>query len=450
MTRHRIFFLYVSVLLFVPLAKIPISPPLYFLDILAALGIALSLSARREPLGAPYLKLTAFCAITMLVLVELNSTIGAGYLVEGLYTSLRYAINGVYIIFFAMTALSHRYSLEKLAYLIVVASTLNAIVVISFALPVTRSIVAALLFENPILFPGRSWMDPGAEAIGLGVTRGESLVGGPTLQSAWLATGFATALWLLTGKKGARGLLLLATVALALGLIVTFSRSAWLALALVLTVHMVRFNARSSVILLGGVVASIGFYWLSLSYELEMLSRFDSDFQSLDRYTNRARLLSYVTPIPYAMENPDYLISGPGVTLTSKVDNLEIYSFGDGRGHSFFGGAFYRYGLIFSGLVCVYFLTRILSGFRRVFTKNKNSAFSLSLLMSIAPAFATDHFFIGTVRGFALLLFIFTLSAIAVVAPKTQLRRYPQARFDMREMRRLKRAHLSRETDLAK
>jgi len=216
-----------------------------------------------------------------------------------------------------------------------------------------------------------------------------------------------------------------ATLVLApIGVIMTYSRGAILALILVV-IGIVIFQKGNYRFLIIGLLVSgyIGFSFIG----------FDSDLFMFDRITQRTtaalenpyedereseRIDAYTQPFEHLLKNPLYLFLGEGFGR-AKVSGTPDLSGGINRAdHAVFAKAYYAYGLITSlSIVFLFFLLANYT-FKLIRKTPNNNLFSAKLtrllfvlLMGFSSWFSFGHAAVSNPRGTMLMFFVFGLVA---------------------------------------
>ena len=229
----------------------------------------------------------------------------------------------------------------------------SAIMAILFSLPFTRPLVVRSVFSITFLNPVDmlSVLEYG------GVSRGSTLIGTSTFSSGVMAT-----LWplLLMGGAllGARGvwrkLNLAALFIVPVGILVTYGRSAWASVILVVCVTILWGSRQSRtaillwLIIVGSVVAKVG-----IEYDLFMIERVVKSTEivvdnPLERDNERERFMAYVEPFRHVSQYPSFFLFGTGVANRKYGGN--IFGEADSASHAVPGIAYYAYGV--GGSIC--------------------------------------------------------------------------------------------------
>lgn len=423
-------FLCITVLLLFGAPKINIkigSLPLYLIDFLIFLTVYHARVLPKLSYKLPYKSIVGFILFMILTNEFLNG-LRIGTLIQPMYLIIRMSL-AVSLFFVVPKIIRKPEDLNKVLKYALVGAFITALLLIFSSLPIARGISTVLL-SNPILTPNAVSLSSSILEAGESGIRGSSLIGVSILSGAFLNVIWPL-LFLLINFYKPKGLLkyvLFATLVLIpIGVIMTYSRGAILALILVV-IGIVIFQKGKYRFLVIGLLVTVYIGFSSIG--------FDSDLFVFDRITKRTiaalenpykdereseRIFSYSQPFEHLLNNPIYLFIGEG-WARKKVENTEVFEGNKKRGdradHAVFAAAYYAYGLITSfSIVILYFL---LTNYTfKLIRKTSNSKLFSSrltrllfiLLMGFSSWFTFGHAAVSTARGAMLMFFVFGLVA---------------------------------------
>lgn len=344
-----------------PLARVYFgSMPLNFIDVLMIGIFGLIWAGIVRPTS-----LKKSSPLTWLLLVYYLFMLGAsvremteyGVAPEPLYMLIRFSL-GLSIALLVPYVVQTRRDLDMVLKMTLIGIAFSSIFAILYALPQFGA-VRVYLNQGNILFPGRARADLAQLAMAE-ADRAMSPIGGPNVTACWFALWFPLALMVwrtkIWGNKWASYAMIVTFLTLG-GALVTYGRSTLIALALIsLSVIVFKlFRARLTMlgILIGTVVFMLTIGLASSAFD------FDLVFMKFERmlndptqaHTDRARIASYSTLIPFLEENPLWLVTGLGLmgsrgVRLGVIERSEvILKLDSGEVHSMFAASFYHYGL---------------------------------------------------------------------------------------------------------
>ena len=415
----------VLVLFAAPKINFKIGPlPLYLIDLLILLTMNYARKLPKLSYGLPYKSLVSFILFMILVNEFLNGLL-IGTLLQPIYLMIRMSL-AVSLFFLVPRIIRSPKDLIKLLRFGLLGALITSLLLIFSSLPMTRGL-SLILLSNPILTPNANYLSTGILAAGSSAIRGSSLVGVSILSGAFLNVIWPL-LFLLLNFYKPKGILkyvlYFTIVSVPLGVIMTYSRGAILALILVSIGFVIFQKGKFRSIIVGLLV--FGFIGISFI-------GFDSKLFYFDRITERTtaaienpyedereseRIEAYIQPFGHLLNNPIYLFLGEGFAR-SKVSNTPDLSDGINRAdHAVFAKAYYAYGLITSFLIILLF--GLLANYTfKLIRKNSNTKFFSSkltrllfvLLMGFSSWFTFGHAAVSNPRGTMLMFFVFGLVA---------------------------------------
>jgi len=310
-----------------------------------------------------------------------------------------------------------------------IGAFITVLLLIFSSLPMTRGI-SLILLSNPVLTPNAVSLSSSIlEADESGI-RGSSLIGVSIISGAFLNVIWPLLFLLLTffKPKGILKYVLFATLVLApIGVIMTYSRGAILAIILVVIGIVIFQKGNYRFLIIGLLVSSyIGFSFIG----------FDSDLFYFDRIKNRTtaalenpyedereseRIYAYFQPFEHVLNNPIYLFLGEGFAR-KKMENIEVIQGNEKRGdradHAVFAAAYYSYGMITSMSIVLLFFFLTNYTFKLIRKTSNSKLFSSKLtrllfvlLIGFSSWFAFGHAAVSNPRGTMLMFFVFGLVA---------------------------------------
>jgi hypothetical protein len=403
------------------------SIPLYLIDFLIFLTVYHARSVPKLTYKLPYKSLVSFI-LFMILTNEFINGLGIGTLIQPIYLMIRMSL-AVSLFFVVPKIIRKPEDLIKILTYGLVGAFITALLLIFSSLPMTRGI-STILLSNPILTPNAVSLSSNILEAGESGIRGSSLIGVSILSGAFLNVIWPLLFLLLTfyKPKGILKYILFATLVLApIGVIMTYSRGAILAIILVV-IGIVIFQKGNYRFLIIGLLVSgyIGFSFIG----------FDSDLFYFDRVTKRTtaalenpyddeqeseRIDAYTQPFEHLLKNPLYLFLGEGFAR-EKVANTEVFEGNEQKGdradHAVFAKAYYAYGLItsFSIVFLFFFLTNYTFKLIRKTSNSKLFSSKLTrllfvLLVGFSSWFSFGHAAVSNPRGTMLMFFVFGLVA---------------------------------------
>ena len=415
----------VLVLFGAPKINIKIGPiPLYLIDFLIFLTVYHARKLPKLSYRIPYKSLVSFI-LFMILTNELLNGFRIGTLIQPIYLMVRMSL-AVSLFFVVPKIIKKPEDLTKVLKYGLVGAFITALLLIFSSLPMTRGI-STILLSNPILMPNADRLGATLAAVGDKSDRGTSLIGVSILSGAFLNVIWPLLFLLLTfyKPKGILKYVLFASLVLVpIGVIMTYSRGAILAIILVV-IGIAIFQKGKYRSLTVGLLMSV---YLSFSY-----IDFDSELFMFDRIINRTtaaienpyknereseRIYAYTQPFEHLLKNPLYLFLGEGFAR-AKVSGTSDLSGGINRAdHAVFAKAYYAYGLITSFLIVFLFFLLANYTFKVVRKTSNSKLFSAKLtrplfvlLVGFSSWFAFGHAAVSNPRGTMLMFFVFGLVA---------------------------------------
>ena len=415
----------VLVLFGAPKINIKIGPlPLYLIDFLIFLTVYHARSVPKLTYKLPYKSLVSFI-LFMILTNEFINGLGIGTLIQPIYLMIRMSL-AVSLFFVVPKIIRKPEDLIKILTYGLVGAFITTLLLIFSSLPITRGI-SILLLSNPILTPNAVSLSSNILEAGKSGIRGSSLIGVSILSGAFLNVIWPLLFLLLTfyKPKGILKYILFATLVLApIGVIMTYSRGAILAIILVV-IGIVIFQKGNYRFLIIGLLVSgyIGFSFIG----------FDSDLFYFDRVTKRTtaalenpyddereseRIDAYTQPFEHLLKNPLYLFLGEGFGRAKVSGTPDLSGAINRADHAVFAKAYYAYGLItsFSIVFLFFFLTNYTFKLIRKTSNSKLFSSKLTrllfvLLVGFSSWFSFGHAAVSNPRGTMLMFFVFGLVA---------------------------------------
>ena len=420
-------FLCITVLLLfgAPKINIKLGPiPLYLIDIFILLTMYYARSLPKLTYKTPYKNLVQFI-LFMILLNELLNGLRIGTLLQPIYLMFRMSL--AVSLFFTVSKIirkpEHLTTILKYA---LVGAFITTILLITTSLPMTRGF-STIILSNPILTPNAVSLSTNIlKATDSGI-RGSSLIGVSILSGAFLNVIWPTLFLLLTffKPKGILKYILFATLVLApIGVIMTYSRGAILAIILVV-IGIVIFQKGNYRFLVIGLLVSgyIGFSFIGFDSKYFFFERIESRTVAAlenpyDDERESERIDAYIQPFEHVLNNPIYFFFGEGFARV-KVPNTPDLSSGINRAdHAVFARAYYAYGFLTS--LSIVFLFFLLANYTfKLIRKTPNTNLFSSkltrllfvLLMGFSSWFTFGHAAVSAPRGTMLMFFVFGLVA---------------------------------------
>jgi hypothetical protein len=416
----------VLVLFGAPKAGVKIGPiPIYLIDFLIILMLYHLRKLPNLPYRTPYESLVRFILFMILTNEFLNG-LRIGTLIQPFYLMVRMSL--AVSLFFALPKIVRKpKDLSKIIKYALIGVFITATLLIFSSLPFTRSI-SAILLSNPILMPNADSLGQSLIEAGSNADRGTSLIGVSILSGAFLNVIWPLLFLLLTfyKPKGILRHLLYITLALIpVGIIMTYSRGAILALLLIVFGMVFFQKGKYRQVVLGLLVITyFGFNFIGFQSELFMFDRIERRTiaalnNPYDDVQESERINAYVEPFGHILKNPLYLFIGEGFAR-SKVRGSPKLSGGINRAdHAVFAKAYYSYGMITS-LSLVFLYLFLLNYTFKIIKKTPNSSLFLSkltrilfvVLIGFSSWFAFGHAAVSQPRGAMLMFFVFGLVTV--------------------------------------
>ena len=418
----------VLVLFGAPKISIKIGPlPLYLIDFFIFLTVYHARKLPKLSYKLPYKSLVSFILFMILTNEFLNG-LGIGTLIQPIYLMVRISL-AVSLFFVVPRIIRKPEDLTKVLKYGLIGAFITVLLLIFSSLPMTRGI-SLILLSNPVLTPNAVSLSSSIlEADESGI-RGSSLIGVSIISGAFLNVIWPLLFLLLTffKPKGILKYVLFATLVLApIGVIMTYSRGAILAIILVVIGIVIFQKGNYRFLIIGLLVSSyIGFSFIG----------FDSDLFYFDRIKNRTtaalenpyedereseRIYAYFQPFEHVLNNPIYLFLGEGFAR-KKMENIEVIQGNEKRGdradHAVFAAAYYSYGMITSMSIVLLFFFLTNYTFKLIRKTSNSKLFSSKLtrllfvlLIGFSSWFAFGHAAVSNPRGTMLMFFVFGLVA---------------------------------------
>lgn len=423
------FLCFTALLLFgAPKINLKLGPlPLYLIDFFILLTMNHSRRLSKPNYNLPYKNLVSFI-LFMFILNELINGLRIGTLIQPIYLIFRSSL-AVGLFFTVPKIIRKPEDLTSLMKYALFGAFITMTLLITSSLPMTRG-VSMIVLSNSILTPNGSSLASSLIESGEYGIRGTSLIGVSILSGAFLNVIWPLLFLLLNffKPKGILKYLLLITIVLVpVGVIMTYSRGAILALSLV-AIGIVLFQK--------GKYRSIVLALLVGGYLSFSLIGFDSKYFFFERLVNRTnaalnnpyddereseRINAYLQPFSHLLNNPSYLYVGEGFAR-QKVDNIELSEDNDVKGeradHAVFAKAYYAYGMITSVSLVFLYLFLVHYSLKFIRRTPNNNLFSSKLhrllfvvLLGFSSWFAFGHAAVSQPRGAMLMFFVFGLVA---------------------------------------
>ena len=421
-------FLCITVLLLfcAPKINIKLGPiPLYLIDVFILVTMYYARSLPKLTYKLPYKNLVQFIFF-MILLNELLNGLRIGTLLQPIYLMFRMSL-AVSLFFNVSKIIRKPEHLTTILKYGSIGAFITATLLITSSLPMTRGF-STLILSNPILTPNAVSLSTNILEAGDSGIRGSSLIGVSILSGAFLNVIWPLLFLLFTfyKPKGILKYVLYITLALVpVGVIMTYSRGAILALILVL-IGIVFFQK--------GKYRSIVLGLLFVGYVSFSFIGFDSKYFFFDRIVDRTeaalnnpydddreaeRLNAYIQPFDHVLNNPFYVFIGEG-WARKKVTKAEVLEGNEKRVdrayHAVFAAAYYSYGLITSLSIVFLYLLLIKYSFRIINNTPNNNLFSSKftrllfvVLLGFSSWFTFGHAAVSNPRGTMLMFFVFGL-----------------------------------------
>ena len=423
-------FLCITVLLLfgAPKINIKLGPiPLYLIDVLILLTMYYARSLPKLTYKLPYKNLIQFI-LFMIILNEFINGLRIGTLIQPIYLIFRMSL--ALSLFFTIPKIIRKPEhLTKILKYGLIGAFITTTLLVTSSLPMTRGF-STLILSNPILTPDAVSLSTNILEAGDSGIRGSSLIGVSILSGAFLNVVWPLLFLLFSfyKPKGILKYIFIVTIALVpVGVIMTYSRGAILALILVL-IGIVFFQK--------GKYRSIVLGLLLVGYVSFSFIGFDSKYFFFNRIVDRTeaalnnpddddreaeRINAYIQPFGHVLNNPFYFFIGEG-WARKKVTKAEVLEGNEKRGeradHAVFAAAYYSYGLITSLSIVFLYLLLIKYLFRIINNTPNNNLFSSKftrllfvVLIGFSSWFSFGHAAVSNPRGTMLMFFVFGLVA---------------------------------------
>lgn len=418
-------FLCITVLLLFGAPKINIKLgliPLYLIDVFILVTMYYARSLPKLTYKIPCKNLIQFI-LFMILLNELLNGLRIGTLIQPVYLMIRMSL-AVSLFFTVSKIIRNPEHLTTILKYSLFGASITAILLITTSLPMTRGF-STIILSNPNLTPNANSLTESILSAGDSGIRGSSLIGVSILSGAFLNVVWPLLFLLFTfyKPKGILKYILIITIALVpVGVIMTYSRGAILALILVLIgiVFFQKGKYRSIVLilLLGGYIS---FSFIGFDSKYFFFERIVSRTQAAlnNPYSDEReseRINAYIQPFEHVLNNPIYFYIGEGFAR-DKVTNTTDLSGGINRSdHAVFAKAYYAYGMITSLSLVFLYLFLINYTFKFVRKTPNNNLFSskltrllLVVLLGFSSWFTFGHAAVSNPRGTMLMFFVFGL-----------------------------------------
>ncbi len=431
-----------------PTARVvaPGNIPLYSIDILIGLLLVTILVQVRR--GAEKLDLSFAWPLPFLVMLfwlpstvlsYFNEIALTGVWLETTYMLARNLLSISMFFLIAALARSPR-ALRILLWCLVIGMAITALLsIINSLLPADHPLLAYLDNLTPADLSGKQtqYLSSGQPV------RSRALIGGPNALGSLIAAIWPLAFGMFASGQFRRCRLLLLVILLTatLGLFTTYSRTAYLSLALVvaaLAFHGIRGQGRALriVVLLLTIALIIGIEAGAFEPEF-ILGKFASLRTAPGEHFNQARVEAYVNMVPFLVSHPLWLATGRGLatydlTLRRVIrpSELALSDVIDTENHSLIVMTFYQRGLLSAIILVLIWLvslwllrTRRPSGGIAPVMASEYGWLVISMqatLISLIPSILFDHFFNSSLHMQTLMFVIFGLAVVALRVTTTK------------------------------
>ena len=428
----------------VPLSRIELGPiPVYFIDIIAAMV----LFAGRNHIGAMYRRHRKLSIAVLLFIITLLPTTFSELLrmspLEPIYLLGRTLLH-IFAIWAVSGFLRDETYLKKFFIGIACGALFTATVATLNSLPGSGPWIRAHVFTISWLKPQReTGYEVSAEqliAFDKGeAERGDSLVGKSNVTGFVLVSVLPFLIGAIRNLRfsyQARLIINAAIVMSLLGLIFTYSRLTYLALAILMFGYILferqAFSKRFLPLIIIGSIAfgAVGIHSAIFKFDF-IAEKFDLTNEKYN-YTNQARIFAYTYPFVIVYENPSYLFRGAGRAdkkLREKDADATILQLFKSEMHSVFAASvFYRGFLSMLAIFYLYFRFSLSSFNAYKHTKRENMPIkwmtiaSMISLMVVSPAWAFDHYLVTKMSAHMNLFLIFAMvfTSLEYVRQKTE------------------------------
>lgn len=420
----------VCVLFTAPKLGLKLGPvPLYLIDVLIFLTIFHARKLPLLPYKIPYKQHVTF----ILIMVVVNEIINIGItksVLQPIYLIIRYGL--AYSLFFVVPKIvrTHEDVLKILKFGLF-GAFVTSFLLITSSLPATRNI-SSIILSNSILTPNADALSSHlAESSESGI-RGTSLIGVSILSGAFLNVIWPL-LFLLFSYSKPKGLFkfifYLTMIMVPVGVVMTYSRGAILALLLI-TIGITIFQGGKYRNILVSILSLlyISFNTIGWTSENFLFDRIQRRTEAVinNPYDDRReteRIMAYIEPFDHLIKNPRYLFLGEGFAI-GKIRTTSYYNINradhaifNRADHAVFAKAYYAYGMITSFSIILLFLSLSIYTLKIIFKSSKYShTFSgktsrllFVMLMGFSSWFTFGHAAVSQPRGTILMVFVFCL-----------------------------------------
>lgn len=406
-----------------PKISIKLGPiPLYLIDFFILFTIYYARSLPKLTFKLPYNNLVRFI-LFMILINELLNGLRIGTLIQPTYLMVRMSL-AVSLFFVMPKIISKPEDLIKILKYGLVGAFITSLLLIFSSLPMTRGF-SAIFLSNPILMPNADSLSATLAKVGDSSDRGTSLIGVSILSGAFLNVVWPLLFLMITffKPKGILKYVLFATLVLVpIGVIMTYSRGAILALILIVIGFLIFQKGKYRSIVTGlFVIFYIGFNTIGFNSKLFMFDRIQRRTEAAlnnpyEDSQESERIFAYVEPFVHILNNPTYLFLGEGFAR-NKVKGTPDLSGGINRAdHAVFAKSYYSYGLITSMSIVFLYLLLIIYSFKIVNNTPNNNNFSSKftrllfvVLIGFSSWFTFGHAAVSSPRGSMLMFFVFGL-----------------------------------------
>jgi len=313
---------------------------------------------------------------------------------------------------------------------------INSVICIGFALPSTGGYFQNYLFSKSWLYPAKSrllgYLEIDRENTAR-TFRGQTLFGNANVAGSIVLEGIIMTFayfQFLKVKKPSDGLVLTGTiVAAVVALVLTQSRSAYLAAILVLLYLFITRAGRKvrKYFVLAGITTIIVFALKSGNESSNI--KFDRVTNTLNMlsgdeelgYSEEARILSYTKFFTYLIDYPQFWIYGRGIANSAiaryhGVNVNQEFSLKGGLNHFYFASVFYERGFLAAIVFTILLFFILKKTILRPPQAFKNSTLlptSQMLILSLLIPLLVTHYFTEDAQGSFLLFFIIGVSLLA-------------------------------------
>lgn len=257
----------------------------------------------------------------------------------------------------------------------------------------------------------------------IGNVRARALAGGPNHLGFLLNIAFAASLGLVISNRQKKNRILLSAIVavIMLGVVVTFTRSAYVGAILIVFWFVLRSGANRGRIVLTGIAATImigvvmGQDWVNFDFILE---RFASIPDWEQDYGNSVRVLAYADAPAYLNEHPQWIFVGRGFAMFDLwlrgllSEEIIQSSIANTENHSTFIMTMYQRGLISMFVLIGIWAIAFSTAYRSQGRAKANSIRHLyvtigAALLGILPGMLFDHFPASSIRTQTAMFMVF-------------------------------------------